>query len=127
MNGNHAAKQEAVDRGEHQNGPVVVTDGQQEQHDPQQHRNDGEQLQVPQKPHVSQPATKQPAGQVGDSHDRQDERWPILIDPQAIGKRNQEEGRGEKPGGCKDRKQDVEKKFGFFQQATLEDCLLLWW
>lgn len=57
MNGHHAAEQEAIQWGKDQDGPVVVTDGQQQEHHPKQSDHHGEQLQVSPQPHVSYPPT----------------------------------------------------------------------
>lgn len=86
VNGHHAAEQEAMEWGEHQDGPVVVADGQQQEHDPEESGHHGEQLQVPQQPHVGYPPTSQPSNQVSQRKDREDRGWPVPIHPQTVGK-----------------------------------------
>lgn len=127
MNGHHAAEQEAVERGEHHDGPVAVADWQQHEHDPEQSDHHGEQLQVPQQPHVGHPAADQPASQVGQRQHGQDGGRPVVIHPQAAGERHEEERRDEETRRCKDGEQDVEEQLGLPEQRDLEDQPPFWW
>lgn len=127
MNGHHTAKQETVEWREDHDDPVVMADRQQQEHHPEQSDHHGEELQVPNQPHAGYPPTDQPPRQVWQRQHREDERWPVVIHPQAGGEGHEKERWDEKPWRRKDGEQDVEDKFRLSHQGALEDNFPLWW